>query len=233
MVRLFTSRYSVGCHLIFYTLLWVLVIFRLLGLNSSRAFQISLQLFHGLFVVYLINEDWGHICIWWRLWTRYHGHWVPVPLEHFLLFTWCFRHHVKVMNCNLVILAWTRHQGQFTHCLINLHSFALVESVSLSLYASIRLSVDTTDCRNTSFRFDLLFEIPFVYLSFHCLDFWKNMLLALLSSFIECHKVVYILLCPALLLSVLEAFQAHLNFAAWESDRPVTSLVHLNHLLAV
>ena len=59
------------------------------------------------------------------------------------------------------------------------------------------------------------------------------MLLALLSSFIECHKVVYILLCPALLLSVLEAFQAHLNFAAWESDRPVTSLVHLNHLLAV
>ena len=63
MVRLFTSRYSVGCHLIFYTLLRVLVIFCLLGLNSSRAFQISLQLFHGLFVVYLINEDWGHICI--------------------------------------------------------------------------------------------------------------------------------------------------------------------------
>ena len=63
MVRLFTSRYSVGCHLIIYTLLGVLVIFRLLGLNSPCAFQISLQLFHGLFVVYLINEDWGHICI--------------------------------------------------------------------------------------------------------------------------------------------------------------------------
>ena len=137
------------------------------------------------------------------------------------------------MNCNIVTLAWTRHQGQATHCLVNLHSFALVVSVSLSLHACIRLSVDTTNCGNTSFRFDLLFEIPFVYLSFHCLYFWKNMLLALLSSLIECHKVVYIWLWPALLLCVLEACQANLNFAAWESDRPETSLVHLNHLLAV